>query len=48
MREALLILLGGLFLLGAVIDWIQLQEELKDMRSEDEEIEDGKETRFSQ
>lgn len=41
MTEALLILLGGLFLLGAVIDWIQLQEELKDMRSEEMET-DGK------
>lgn len=37
MTEALLILLGILFLLGAAIDWIQYQEELKDMRSEDEE-----------
>lgn len=41
MTEALLILLGGLFLLGAAIDWIQFQEELKDMRSEDEETKDG-------
>lgn len=41
MTEALLILLGILFLLGAAIDWIQFQEELKDMRSEDEEIENG-------
>lgn len=37
MKEALLILLGILFLLGAAIDWIQFQEEIKDMRSEDEE-----------
>ena len=37
MTEALLILLGILFLLGAAIDWIQFQEELKDMSSEDEE-----------
>lgn len=37
MTVALLILLGVLFLLGAAIDWIQFQEELKDMRSEDEE-----------
>lgn len=37
MKEALLILLGILFLLGAAIDWIQLQEELKDMRSEEME-----------
>lgn len=35
MTEALLILLGILFLLRAVIDWIQFQEELKDMRSEE-------------
>lgn len=37
MTEALFILLGVLFLLGVAIDWIQFQEELKDMRSEDEE-----------
>ena len=37
MKEALLILLGVLFLLGVALDWIQFQEELKDMRSEDEE-----------
>jgi hypothetical protein len=37
LKEALLILLGVLYLLGAAIDWIQFQEELKDMRSEDEE-----------
>lgn len=37
LKEALLILLGVLFLLGAAIDWIQFQEELKDMRSEDED-----------
>ena len=35
MTEALLILLGVLFLLGAALDWIQFQEELKDMRSKD-------------
>lgn len=45
MKEALLILLGVLFLLGAAIDWIQFQEELKDMRSADEEIEDGNDTK---
>lgn len=37
MKEVLLLLLGVLFLLGVAIDWIQFQEELKDMRSEDEE-----------
>lgn len=37
MTEALLILLGVLLLLGAAIDWIQFQEELKDMRTDDEE-----------
>ena len=37
LKEALLILLGVLFLLGAAIDWIQFQEELKDMRSEEME-----------
>lgn len=41
MTEALLILLGGLFLLAVLIDWIQFQEELKDMNSEEMET-DGK------
>lgn len=35
MKEALLILLGVLFLLGAALDWAQFQEELKDMRLEE-------------
>lgn len=39
MTEALLILLGILFVLGAAIDWIQFREELKDMKSEESDDE---------
>lgn len=39
MKEALLILLGILFLLGVALDWAQFQEELKDMRSEESDDE---------
>lgn len=40
MRVALIIILGILFLVGAILDWIQFMDELEDMRSEDGEKED--------
>lgn len=44
MKVAAIIILAILFLIGAVLDWVQFMDELEDMRSEDGEAEDEQRT----